>query len=86
MDKIKENIINIMIENRKRRGIVYNNLLLTICWWDGYREDIEAKEIKFKLIEGTEDKYDIWIKLRNGEGRHISTLYTRWFRLIGKPE
>ena len=43
-----------------------------VRWFDGYLEQFEATEIRF----GSDL---LWMRLLNGQNRHIPTKHVRWF-------
>lgn len=46
--------------------------IVTIRWWDGYKEDFRATEIRF----GSDL---LWMRLEDGNNRHIPLRMVRWF-------
>ena len=47
---------------------------VNVRWWDGYLEVFEAKEVRF----GSDL---LWLKLEDGNNRHIPLRHVRWFSL-----
>lgn len=47
---------------------------VTVRWFDGYMEEFDAAEIRF----GSDL---LFIRLTNGQNRHIPLRQVRWFRL-----
>ena len=43
-----------------------------VRWWDGYFEAFEAEEVRF----GSDL---LWLKLSNGQNRHVPLRQVRWF-------
>lgn len=62
-EKIEE--INNMKENNKVN-------IVTVRWWDGYKEDFRCTEIRF----GSDL---LWMRLEDGNNRHIPLRMVRWF-------
>lgn len=54
------------MEDNKKVNIV------TVRWWDGYKEDFRATEVRF----GSDL---LWMRLENGNNRHIPLRMVRWF-------
>ena len=61
---------------------------VVVRWWDGYIEVFEVTEVRF----GSDL---LWMRLTNGENRHIPLRQVRWFslekesharQLVGKAE
>lgn len=50
-------------------------MLIKVRWWDGYYEEFEAQKARAGA-------YLLWIKLTNGETRHIPLLQVRWYNGI----
>ena len=50
--------------------------VVTVRWFDGYLEEFEATEVRF----GSDL---LWMRLSNGQNRHIPLRQVRWF---GMPE
>lgn len=46
--------------------------VVTVRWWDGYKEDFRCTEIRF----GSDL---LWMRLENGTNRHIPLRQVRWF-------
>lgn len=46
--------------------------IVTVRWWDGYKEDFQATEIRF----GSDL---LWLRLEDGNNRHIPLRMVRWF-------
>lgn len=46
--------------------------LVTVRWWDGYKEDFKATEVRF----GSDL---LWMRLEDGNNRHIPLRMVRWF-------
>lgn len=51
-----------------------NTNTVTVRWFDGYMEVFEATEVRF----GSDL---IWMRLADGNNRHIPTRQVRWFGL-----
>ena len=47
---------------------------VNVRWWDGYLETFEATEVRFGCDL-------LWLRLSNGENRHIPLRMVRWFSL-----
>jgi len=47
-------------------------LKIMVRWWDGYYEEFDA-------VEARAGAYLLWIKLCNGQTRHIPLQQVRWF-------
>lgn len=45
---------------------------ITVRWWDGYKEDFRATEVRF----GSDL---LWMRLEDGNNRHIPLRMVRWF-------
>lgn len=45
---------------------------VTVRWFDGYKEVFEATEVRF----GSDY---LWMRLKNGQNRHIPLHNVRWF-------
>ena len=48
--------------------------IVTVRWFDGYKEEFEATEVRFG------NAY-LWLRLSNGQNRHIPLAQVRWFSL-----
>lgn len=48
--------------------------VVTVRWFDGYKEVFEATEVRFG------NAY-LWLRLSNGQNRHIPVVQIRWFSL-----
>lgn len=46
--------------------------VVTVRWWDGYKEDFRATEVRF----GSDL---LWMRLEDGNNRHIPLRMVRWF-------
>ena len=46
--------------------------VVTVRWWDGYMEEFEATEVRFGCDL-------LWMRLANGQNRHIPLRQVRWF-------
>ena len=46
--------------------------IVTVRWWDGYMEVFEATEVRF----GSDL---LWMRLKDGNNRHIPLRQVRWF-------
>ena len=46
--------------------------IVTVRWWDGYKEDFRATEVRF----GSDL---LWMRLEDGNSRHIPLRMVRWF-------
>ena len=46
--------------------------IVTVRWWDGYKEDFNATEVRF----GSDL---LWMRLENGQNRSIPLRQVRWF-------
>lgn len=51
---------------------ISENIKISVRWWDGYKEDFEATEVRF----GSDL---IWMRLKNGHNRHIPARHVRWY-------
>jgi len=47
-------------------------MLVKVRWWDGYYEEFDAQEARAGA-------YLLWMRLKNGDTRHIPLLQVRWF-------
>lgn len=47
---------------------------VTVRWFDGYLENFECEEVRF----GSDL---LWMRLTNGQNRHIPLRQVRWFSL-----
>lgn len=45
---------------------------VTVRWWDGYMEVFEATEVRFGCDL-------LWMRLADGNNRHIPLRQVRWF-------
>lgn len=45
---------------------------VTVCWFDGYMEVFETTEVRF-------DSDLLWMRLKDGNNRHIPLRQVRWF-------
>lgn len=43
-----------------------------VRWFDGYLESFECEDVRFGA-------YLLWLKLKNGQNRHIPLNQVRWF-------
>ena len=48
--------------------------IVTVRWFDGYKEEFEATEVRFGNAM-------LWMRLSNGQNRHIPLSQVRWFAL-----
>jgi len=48
--------------------------IVNIRWFDGYLETFEASDVRFG------NSY-IWMRLTDGQNRHIPLIQVRWFSL-----
>lgn len=46
--------------------------IVTVRWWDGYKEDFRTTEVRF----GSDL---LWMRLEDGNNRHIPLRMVRWF-------
>lgn len=46
--------------------------MVTVRWWDGYMEEFEATEVRFGCDL-------LWMRLANGQNRHIPLRQVRWY-------
>lgn len=46
--------------------------VVTVRWWDDYKEDFRATEVRF----GSDL---LWMRLEDGNNRHIPLRMVRWF-------
>ena len=46
--------------------------IVTVRWWDGYMEEFECTEVRFGCDL-------LWMRLTNGQNRHIPLRQARWF-------
>ena len=53
-------------------GISVQTNTVTVRWHDGYMEEFEATEVRF----GSDL---LWMRLLNGQNRHIPLRSVRWF-------
>lgn len=58
----------------KAVGVMGENKInvVTVRWWDGYKEDFRATEVRF----GSDL---LWMRLEDGNNRHIPLRMVRWF-------
>ena len=47
---------------------------VNVCWYDGYLEAFDATEVRF----GSDL---LWLRLADGQNRHIPLRSVRWFSL-----
>ena len=47
------------------------DIKVSVRWWDGYKEDFEATEVRFGCDL-------LWMRLKNGKNRHIPLRSVRW--------
>lgn len=61
---------------REREGNCVNEKkevnIITVRWFDGYKEDFRATEVRF----GSDL---LWMRLEDGNNRHIPLRQVRWF-------
>lgn len=62
---LRRKLEEIMEENKKIN-------VVTVRWWDGYKEDFRCTEIRF----GSDL---LWMRLEDGNNRHIPLRMVRWF-------
>jgi len=48
---------------------------VNVRWFDGYMESFECNEVRF-------GKSLLWMRLTNGQNRHIPLLEVRWYSII----
>lgn len=48
------------------------DITVSVRWWDGYLETFHAREVRF----GSDL---LWLRLANGQNRHIPLRNVRWF-------
>ena len=48
--------------------------IVTVRWWDGYLEEFECSEVRFGCDL-------LWMRLSNGQNRHIPLRQVRWYSL-----
>ena len=51
-----------------------NTNIVTVRWWDGYMETFKCTEVRFGCDL-------LWMRLTNGNNRHIPLRHVRWFGL-----
>lgn len=49
-------------------------ILVQVRWWDGYREEFNASEVRFGCDL-------LWLRLASGGNRHIPLRGVRWFSI-----
>lgn len=49
-------------------------IVVNVRWWDGYLEVFDTTEVRFGA-------YLLWLRLANGDNRHIPLAQVRWFSL-----
>lgn len=61
-------------KNKETNNMKENNKvnIVTVRWWDGYKEDFRATEVRF----GSDL---LWMRLEDGNNRHIPLRMVRWF-------
>lgn len=47
---------------------------VVVRWWDGYLEEFECEEVRFGCDL-------LWMRLSNGQNRHIPLRHVRWYSL-----
>jgi len=47
---------------------------VNVRWWDGYFEEFEVEDVRFGCDL-------LWLKLKNGQNRHIPTRHVRWYSI-----
>lgn len=75
---LKQDVLNAVIEAELiEKGKIKNMKekkinIVTVRWWDGYKEDFRVTEIRF----GSDL---LWMHLEDGNNRHIPLKMVRWF-------
>ena len=75
---LKQDVFNAIVEaelikKRKVKNMEEKKInIVTVRWWDGYKEDFRVTEIRF----GSDL---LWMRLENGNNRHIPLRMVRWF-------
>lgn len=76
IDELANEILTINAENEEPVFVEFNNEekinIVTVRWWDGYKEDFRATEVRF----GSDL---LWMRLEDGNNRHIPLRMVRWF-------
>jgi len=47
---------------------------VTVRWFDGYLEEFDCDEVRFGVDL-------LWMRLTNGQNRHIPTRHIRWYSI-----
>lgn len=68
----KEAMKNIRMEDSSEMEEDKKINIVTVRWWDGYKEDFRCTEIRF----GSDL---LWMRLEDGNNRHIPLRMVRWF-------
>ena len=69
----KEVMKNIRVETLSEKEEEDKKInIVTVRWWDGYKEDFRCTEIRF----GSDL---LWMRLEDGNNRHIPLRMVRWF-------
>ena len=68
----KEAMKNIRVEDSSETEEDKKINIVTVRWWDGYKEDFRCTEIRF----GSDL---LWMRLEDGNNRHIPLRMVRWF-------
>lgn len=68
----KEAMKNIRVETTSEIEEDKKINIVTVRWWDGYKEDFRCTEIRF----GSDL---LWMRLEDGNNRHIPLRMVRWF-------
>lgn len=50
----------------------WNDMQVFVRWWDGYFEEFDVEDVRF----GGDI---LWMRLTNGQNRHVPTRHVRWF-------
>lgn len=50
------------------------NTTVYVRWWDGYFEGFAVEQVRFSPDL-------LWLRLLNGENRHIPLRYVRWYSI-----
>lgn len=75
---LKQDVLNAVVEaelvkKRKVKNMEEKKInIVTVRWWDGYKEDFRVTEIRF----GSDL---LWMRLEDGNNRHIPLRMVRWF-------
>jgi len=49
-----------------------SDVIVVVRWWDGFLENFDCEEVRF----GSDL---LWMRLTNGQNRHVPTRMVRWY-------